>query len=1027
MKTNIEHTHIVDFFEKIDFTFGEDIKSCKMRISENDELTEKLSDKVFVYDSPGEQIPTSFYVIATDLSPEHLFEVRRYIWNEDKYDLYFLFQNTKKTLFQNAKKTLSSTLCYAKSNPRKPKVTIASFRGNEADNEELEKIKKWNFDSGKFWLNYAEFLNKFEKKRARIDKKLIEQLKLLKTELKKCLKSQKGNTDEIVQSLIDRTLFIKFLEDNHIINSSFYQEYFIDDFPPNTRYEFKYLLQNDYNADAVNRLFNKINELFNNVLFRKPEVEPLHLTSEVLATIYNAIRQYNWQSKQLSLFDFRFDVVPVEFISHIYEVFLEGKQSEEGIYYTPPNLAHLIIDDTIKGLGTVFDPSCGSGMFLVLAFRKLLEYHPVSPKANVKEKINHKNELLKDYIFGIEKENTAWRLCLFSLYLEILKDIPPEEIKQFIEQKIKDDSLQPIFPHDFSDNIVEGNSLEIEADKKPHNDKSFDYMVGNPPFLELKKTDAEINFINKYQTEVNGEQLKAKDIIGKNQISQAFMLKIKDWAKAETRFGFVQNNSNFYNEKSEKFRRFFFKHYKVENFYELSRVKNLLFRKAQEGVVVTIFNNQPNEDNYVNYYPVDMEIFSKIFDLLIIQEDKKMDIAQSHILNGNAVLRDYLVGNKYDLKLIADIEQKSINFENFILNDTKDDFAVGLRITGSDKISAANAAHNLLSETDRRKAVAKKKTSFVSAKKTHKFNLPYIEYRDLSAFYTSVDKYISKDDLVNERYRRNKPLSFFEGSKILLRKIPKTKEGIAFFETAYSEQTLCFPDGVFSIRLNDDKYYHFLTAILNSELANYYINLVALKRKGSSNPHIGKTGIEHIPIPKYLDDDLVKEISTISQKLTKGKLQYEGSIKEKLNNLIYELYDLNILEIERIKHFFTEKRKVNHKDDLEEYRIALRETMEFFIENEFTIESSLETNLPFGLVVTAIYSNQTENTQPTSKKTLQYLINEILQKTDEKFLTMREMMFCDDCIYIIRNDNFHSWSATKAFEDGQRILKTLRK
>ena len=1014
MKTNIEHTHIIDFFEKIDFAFDKDIKPRKIIISENDELTEKLKNKVFVYDNPDEQTHTSFYVITTELSDKELFEIRRYIWNEDRYNLYFLFSNIKNTL--------TSTLCYAKSNPRKEKEIIASFKGNEEDNEELEKIKKWNFDSGKFWLNYADFLGKIEEKRARIDKKLIEQLTSLRKELKKCLKSHRGDTNEIVQSLIDRTLFIKFLEDKHIINSFFYQSYFADDFSPNARYEYKYLLQN-YNANAVNKLFGKINKLFSNVLFKEPEIEAKHLTREVLATIYNAIRQYDWDSKQLSLFDFRFDVVPVEFISHIYEVFLEGKQSEEGIYYTPPNLAHLIIDDTIEGLGTVLDPSCGSGMFLVLAFRKLLEYHPVPPNANIQEKITHKNKLLKEYIFGIEKENTAWRLCLFSLYLEILKDIPPQEIKQFIEQKIKNNSLQPIFPHDFSDNIIEANSLDIEVGKEPHNNKSFDYMVGNPPFLELKKTDAEINFINKYQTEINGEQLKAKDIIGKNQISQAFMLKIKDWAKAETRFGFVQNNSNFYNEKSEKFRRFFFKHYKVEIFYELSRVKNLLFRKAKEGVVVTIFNNQPNEDNYVSYYPVDMEIFSKIFDLLIIQEDKKINIVQSDILNGNKVLRDYLVGNEYDLNLIHDIEQKSVPFENYI---EKDDFAVGFRITGSDKISALNAKHNDLSEKEQRKAVANVKTSFISTKQTNKFNLPYIEYKDISAFQTSIGKYLAKDDLVNKKYWRNKPLSFFEGKKILLRKIPRIRKSPPLFEAVYSYNILCFPDGVFSIPLNNDTYYHLLTAILNSELANYYINLVALKRKGSSNPHIGKAAIEHIPIPKYLDEDLVEKISVISQQLTEGKLQYEGVIKEKLNHLIYRLYGLNILEIDRIKHFFTEKRKVNH-EDLEEYRAALYETIEFFIKNEITIESSLGTNLPFGLVVTAIYFNQTENTQPTSEKTLQYFINEILKNTDEKFLAMREMMFCKDCIYIVKNDNFHSWSTTKAFEDGQRILKTLRK
>jgi len=1016
VKTNIEHTHIVDFFEKIDFAFGKDIKPRKIIISENDELTEKLKNKVFVYDNPDEQTHTSFYVITTELSDKELFEIRRYIWNEDRYNLYFLFINIKNTL--------TSTLCYAKSNPRKEKEIIASFKGNEEDNEELEKIKKWNFDSGKFWLNYADFLGKIEEKRARIDKKLIEQLKSLRTELKECLKSQEGNTDEIVQSLIDRTLFIKFLEDKHIINSFFYKHYFPNDFLKNARFKYRDLLEN-YDANAVNKLFTEINGLFSNVLFREPEIEIHHLTKEVLKAIYNAVRQYNWQSGQLSLFDFRFDVVPVEFISHIYEVFLEGKQLNEGIYYTPPNLAHLIIDDTIKGLGTVLDPSCGSGMFLVLAFRKLLEYQPVSPDADVVEKISHKNELLKDYIFGIEKENTAWRLCLFSLYLEILKDIPPEEIKQFIEQKIKNNSLQPIFPYDFSDNIIEGNSLEIEADKKPHNNRFFDYMVGNPPFLQIKQDSDEIHFINKYQITIDDTEIKVKNIIGDHQISQAFMLKIKDWSNTKTRFGFVQNSSNFYNEQSVSFREFFFKHYNIETFYELSRVKEMLF---SEPVVVTIFSNQINQDNYVHYYPVDMEIFSKIFDLLIIQEDKKINITQSDILNGNLILRDYLIGNEYDLALLNSLTNNS-KLETFIL--PKDKISYG-SFRGLERAEAYKVAKQFnIPKTEYQKISKEEKSDlqnrfaaerYLSKKQTDYYDIPYIhEAANVSAFSVmKFDGFINKNDINKTNFRGPKSFELFKGDKILFNRFGDK------LEAAYVPIDCFFSAYLYIIKLKHKNKYNLFTAILNSDLVDYYLTQKYRKRVYGNFTNLDLKAVKNIPVPKYLDEDLVEKISVISQQLTEGKLQYEGVIKEKLNHLIYRLYGLNILEIDRIKHFFIEKRKVNHQD-LEEYRAALYETIEFFIKNEITIESSLGTNLPFGLVVTAIYFNQTENTQPTSKKTLQYFINEMLKNTDEKFLAMREMMFCKDCIYIVKNDNFHSWSTTKAFEDGQRILKTLRK
>jgi len=146
------------------------------------------------------------------------------------------------------------------------------------------------------------------------------------------------------------------------------------------------------------------------------------------------------------------------------------------------------------------------------------------------------------------------------------------------------------------------------------------------------------------------------------------MLKIKDWAKPETKFGFVLNSSNFYNEKSNKFIKFFFEFYQIEEFYELSRVKKLLFRQSKESVVVVIFNNKKIKSNLVNYYPVDMGIFSEIFDLLIIQEDKKIEIPQSNILNNKVILRDYLIGNKHDLKLLDNFSDSN-KLKTFFLKD----------------------------------------------------------------------------------------------------------------------------------------------------------------------------------------------------------------------------------------------------------------------------------------------------------------------------------------------------------------------
>ena len=118
------------------------------------------------------------------------------------------------------------------------------------------------------------------------------------------------------------------------------------------------------------------------------------------------------------MFDFRFDVLPVEFISYIYEVFLSEKQKENGIYYTPKKLAQLIVDDVIKEdkIGSIFDPSCGSGMFLITGYQRLLEIakkQGLEPKDSI-GKIKFRTKLLSDNIFGIEKERTAQRFTFFS-------------------------------------------------------------------------------------------------------------------------------------------------------------------------------------------------------------------------------------------------------------------------------------------------------------------------------------------------------------------------------------------------------------------------------------------------------------------------------------------------------------------------------------------------------------------------------------------------------------------------------------
>ena len=219
--------------------------------------------------------------------------------------------------------------------------------------------------------------------------------------------------------------------------------------------------------------------------------------------------------------------------------------------------------------------------------------------------------------------------------------------------------------------------------------------------------------------------------------------------------------------------------------------------------------------------------------------------------------------------------------------------------------------------------------------------------------------------------------------------------------------------------------YDLFTAIINSDIINYFINLVHRKRSTSSYPKIGYNAIKNIPIPKELDEKLVSEISEISKQLTEGELKYEGETKDKLNELIYDLYDLDYLERQRIKDFFTEDKQ---QIDFKNYKETLFYTLEMYFKNKPIIEYYPDDKFGFDLSVVAIYFNNKEREYPTAKKTLNYIISEeILKNTKENFLVLREKIITKDCIYIIKSNKFKNWSETKAYEDGKNILKLIAK
>lgn len=189
---------------------------------------------------------------------------------------------------------------------------------------------------------------------------------------------------------------------------------------------------------------------------------------------------------QQSLFDmYDFSILPIEFISNMYEKFIgKENQENEGAYYTPTFLVDYIVSETIgKKLNEsdnynckVLDPACGSGIFLVESLRKIIEKYITINEITDTDTDEFRQALksiAQDNIFGIDKDPSAIQVAIFSVYLTLLDYQAPADIGKFK------------FPNLLGTNFICSDTFDLDnKDLKALEDKklNFDYIIGNPPW-----------------------------------------------------------------------------------------------------------------------------------------------------------------------------------------------------------------------------------------------------------------------------------------------------------------------------------------------------------------------------------------------------------------------------------------------------------------------------------------------------------------------------------------------------------------
>lgn len=335
-----------------------------------------------------------------------------------------------------------------------------------------------------------------------------------------------------VQHIIDRIIFLRVAEDRGVENYGDLREA---------------CSGSNYYKNIVD-IFKKSDGKYNSGIFdfsKDKITQNIEVDNKVIKEIINDL--YYPKSP------YEFSVISVEIIGNAYEQFLGktitiGKNNAKsgqmpkakielkpevrkagGVYYTPEYIVDYIVENTvgekIKGKTPkeianikIVDPACGSGSFLIGAYKYLLNYHREYYSKQGKKKFLGskedaitedgelalwvKKQILINNIFGVDIDSNAVEVTKLSLLLKCMENETPASIMN--NQSLFNERALP----SLDENIKCGNSLigndfysggdslniDIETQYKINcfdwerefssifKSGGFDIVIGNPPW-----------------------------------------------------------------------------------------------------------------------------------------------------------------------------------------------------------------------------------------------------------------------------------------------------------------------------------------------------------------------------------------------------------------------------------------------------------------------------------------------------------------------------------------------------------------
>jgi hypothetical protein len=890
----------------------------------------------------------------------------------------------------------------------------------------------WSLIQGQLWRDHLEVKRANTLDRSMRDN-ILQAIKALEAaELTQTTESG----EKVAISLVLRLLFIWVLIDKGFFNHT------RESLPTGIDREWFRALMVD--KSGIYNLFKQLKVAFNGNVFEYTKLEEKSVTARHLHILWDLFSG-NLPNGQQTLFPvYDFGLVSIGLVASVYDRLIDSKRREsEDAYYTPSFLARYAIAQSLeKDINDgddcrVFDPSCGTGVFLVETFSRLLERESQLDSNRQKPP----SDILKSSIFGLDINADAVNVAIFSLYACMIE-----------HGARRWDDL--VFPPMKDSNLRIGNYFDPETDTWLKQIQATN-LIGNPPWGSVSKKSITEGEASKTDVEYHLKFIKRKNVgksllISDYQIAQSFLIRSSEHLLAGAKVTLIVTSKVLLNLKAIKFREFVLKNFTIRSATDFSMVRHGVgWGAIGPGVILNaIFSplSVPTKNSFEHRAIKPNAFFDRLEMVVLNALDRKW-VTQSLLQEKDWAWKTLLYGSSTDIDLVQDLFQSYRSF--------KPDQSISNQLdAASDTYPMISLAAFLVQSLIKLGAGFKGSPGKVDTLEIHE--LPFLKNGGLEMLQVQLaPKEIpnlfsaTKDFKTFAEYFPEKKAienigipSAYKAPHLLLKRGLDERPVLA-----YSDTDCCFTNHLYGFHSEDPQCLKFLGAFLLTKFARYFLFQIDPQWR-VERPEIYKDSYLKLPLP-IIDKNGIDHFAGLfdyatassghNRKVAIDQIEREFSLLLGLSQIDKLLIDYTV-EI-AIPFGTTKGRKrvdvpISSISKLKEYAsevceyfgISLKFRQKYISCTIYFSETFFEPFIGIDFKISEIQHREQITVSNEVPRVYDFLTKNAFKKISDGFIDQTDFIgFTNDGFWIVKPNQLRAWHPAIAHRDISRVLGQLMK